>query len=306
VYTRPGVTYVTGMAESLSGRVRSDVQLHAGPERLDGQRVAVVGGTGGLGQAIARELAARGAQVTVVGQTFRDAGVQNLSFERADLSSMNEAARIGKLLPGDLDVVVLTTGIFAAPKREETAEGLERDMAVSYLSRLVILRELAPRLKPKARVFVMGFPGTGQKGTLGDLNADTSYDSMVVHMNTVAGNEALVLDAQRRWPHVAFFGLNPGLIKTNIRANVLGGSGSLRFKLVEGLIGLVMMSPEKYAKRTVPVLFAPGLEAKAPVMFNQKAKPIFATPALDEARVKQLISESEVLVERALKPPQPR
>ena len=48
------------------------------------------------------------------------------------------------------------------------------------------------------------------------------------------------------------------------------------------------------------------LEAHAPVMFNQKARPIFATPALDEARVKQLISESEALVERALKPPQPR
>jgi hypothetical protein len=84
----------------------------------------------------------------------------------------------------------------AAPKRQETAEGIERDMAVSYLSRLVILREIAPRLgknrpaaKMKPRVFIMGFPGAGQAGTLDDLNAEKSYGAMRVHMNTVADNE---------------------------------------------------------------------------------------------------------------------
>jgi hypothetical protein len=45
-----------------------------------------------------------------------------------------------------LDLVIFTTGIFAAPRRQETAEGIERDMAVSYLSRLVLVREIAPRL----------------------------------------------------------------------------------------------------------------------------------------------------------------
>ena len=47
------------------------------PERLDlsSRRVAVVGGTGGLGRALARLMAARGAEVTVAGRTFRDAGV---------------------------------------------------------------------------------------------------------------------------------------------------------------------------------------------------------------------------------------
>ncbi|KAF4003160.1 short chain dehydrogenase family protein [Saccharomyces cerevisiae] len=34
--------------------------------------VAIIGGTGGLGRAISRELAQRNARVTVVGQTFRD------------------------------------------------------------------------------------------------------------------------------------------------------------------------------------------------------------------------------------------
>ena len=68
---------------------------------------------------------------------------------------MHEAQRVAALLPAEtFDLFIFTTGIMAAPKRQETAEGIERDMAVSYLSRLVIVREIAPRLgkhRPAAR-----------------------------------------------------------------------------------------------------------------------------------------------------------
>lgn len=92
---------------------------------------------------------------------------------------MKEASRVGAVLAAAApwDVVVLTTGILSASKREVTAEGLERDLAISYLSRLAILDVLAPRLAEnllasRERVFVMGFPGVGEAGTLGDLNAE--------------------------------------------------------------------------------------------------------------------------------------
>lgn len=287
--------------ESLSGKPRTDLTWkHASlaDGALTGKKVLVVGGTGGLGQAISRRLAKAGAEVTVVGQTFRDEGTARLSFVKADLSSMKEAKRIGETLDASADVVLLTTGIFAAPERQVTGEGLERDMAVSYLCRLVLVRALAPRLKAGARVFVMGFPGTGQAGALGDLNFEKSYRATEVHMTTVAGNEALVLDGVKRYPSVQFFGLNPGLIKTNIRANFMGGNQSLRFKLTEGLIGFFMTSAEQYAERIVPLLVAPELEGKSGAMFNQKGRAIHATAALDAGRVGQLISESEALVAR--------
>lgn len=169
--------------------------LHPGD--IAGKQVAIVGGTGGIGQALSRHFAKLGARVIAVGQTFRDADVPNIEFMKADLSLMSEARRIAQELPAaSLDLVVFTTGIFAAPKRQESAEGIERDTAISFLSRLVILRGIAEHLgsartsqRPKARVFVMGYPGTGQAGTLGDLNAEQSYKAMGVHMNTVAGNE---------------------------------------------------------------------------------------------------------------------
>lgn len=51
-----------------------------GPSGLAGKFVAVVGGTGGIGRAIARDLAARGAEVIVVGQTFRDQATKGIRF----------------------------------------------------------------------------------------------------------------------------------------------------------------------------------------------------------------------------------
>lgn len=275
-------------------------------EDMLGRNVAIVGGTGGIGRALARELAGYGANVVVVGQTFRDADIANIEFIRADLSLMSEARRVASLLPAEsLDLVIFTTGIFAAPKRQQTAEGLERDMAVSYLSRLVILQAIAPRLgagrpaeRAKSRVFVMGYPGTGQAGTLGDLNAERSYRAMGVHMNTVAGNEMLVLDGARRQKHFNVYGLNPGLIKTDIRSNFLGGNKFV-FALLEGLIGLMTPTAGDYAKRIAPLLVAPELEARSGALFNSKAQAILPSPDLVPAHIAAFLNESLALVEGA-------
>lgn len=147
---------------------------------LSGRHLAVIGGTDGLGRAIAKHAAKLGAKVTVVGRTFRDQGVENISFIPCDMSLMKEAKRLGSTLSTQNGVFVFTTGIFAAPHRQETAEGLERDMAVSFLSRLVALKHLVPRLDPATprRIFIMGFPGAGEAGDLGDLNAERGYKAL--------------------------------------------------------------------------------------------------------------------------------
>lgn len=276
-------------------------------KQVSGLQVAVVGGTGGIGRALARELASMGAQVQVVGQTFRDAGVSNIGFIQADLSLMSAAERVAKLLPAEkLDLLIFTTGIFASSKRQETEEGIERDLAVSYLNRRVMLNVLAPRLQAnwrsgarKPRVFLMGFPGGDQTGSYDDLNAERSYKAMAAHMNTVAGNEMLVLEGVTRWPHAAFFGLNPGLIKTNIRDNLFG-QGSLKSRLIEGLIGLFTPTPEEYSHRIAPVLLAPQLDGHSGLMFNRKGEAILPTPGLTQDHIQKFMSASDALIGKAL------
>jgi NAD(P)-dependent dehydrogenase (short-subunit alcohol dehydrogenase family) len=281
-------------------------RVDAGSLMLGGLNVAVIGGTGGIGRAMSRFMAARGANVVVVGQTFRDTGASGIEFIKADLSLMREAKRIGELLPAEtMDLIVFTTGIFAAPHREETAEGIERDMAISYLSRLVIIRHIGSRLgtrsagKPlKPRVFIMGYPGVGQTGAPDDLNAEKSYRAMTVHMNTVAGNEMLVLNSAKRYPNASFFGLNPGVIQTNIRSNFLG-AGTLRHRFIEWMIGLTAPGAAAYAEGIAPLLVSPDLEGHSGAMFDRKGYPIIPSPKLTGSHMRKFIAASEALVSRA-------
>jgi len=276
------------------------------PQDSNKQNVAIVGGTGGIGRALSRMLASSGAHVVVVGQTFRDAGVRGINFIQADLSLMSEARRVGKLLPAEtLDLVIFTTGIFAAPQREETSEGIERDLAISYLNRRVILQQIAQRLgtgrtRPelKPRVFLMGYPGSGQIGSADDLNAEKSYKAMSAHMNTVAGNEMLVIDSAIRYPHATFFGLNPGLIRTGIRDNFFG-KDSLKSRVVEALIGLFTPTADAYARRIAPLLFASNLEDRSGAMFNSKGQPILPSAGLNNGYIRKFMAASDALVNQA-------
>lgn len=220
---------------------------------LAGKRAAVVGGTGGLGRAIARLLAERGAEVVVVGRTFRDEGVPRMRFLAADLESMAEAKRVGRDRP------------------EATAT---------------------------PRVFVMGFPGTNHAGDVEDAGSEKRYRAMDAHMNTVAGNEALVLDAARRHPNLNAYGLNPGLVRTEIRSNFLG-KGSVRHRIVEALIGLLAPSAQTYARRIVPLLVSPDIESASGFHFDAKALAIQPSEVMTEAHVRRWMEASAALVARA-------
>ncbi|MFF8803176.1 MULTISPECIES: hypothetical protein [unclassified Methylobacterium] len=124
-------------------------------------------------------------------------------------------------------------------------------------------------------MFVIGFPGTNQEADPADpadLNSERTYKRMRTHGYTVAGNEVLVLDAARRYPHVVAFGLNPGFVKTNIRANLFGSRAFL--KVMEFLTGFMTVSPETYADRIVPQLVSPDLDGRSGAMFDNKARAI--------------------------------
>jgi 3-oxoacyl-[acyl-carrier protein] reductase len=83
--------------------------------RLDGRRALVTGGSKGIGQAIARELARAGAEVAVGFRSGRDeaeALAQEIggSAFQADVSQPDEAARLVEEA-GDLDILVNNAGV---------------------------------------------------------------------------------------------------------------------------------------------------------------------------------------------------
>jgi NAD(P)-dependent dehydrogenase (short-subunit alcohol dehydrogenase family) len=298
------------MRLKMFGLPRKDLKWKREPLPADafrGKNAAVIGGTNGIGRALARALASKGADVLVVGRTFRDVGVPGLRFVQADLATVKEARRLARQLPAEtLDLLILTTGIMAGKKRVTNAEGIELDMAVSYLSRFVILREIAARLgasrsgKPKPRVFVMGFPGSDQKGDLDDFNSEARYSLVAAHSNTVIGNEALVVDCATRYPNANFYGLNPGIIKSGIISGVLG-EGTLQFKLQQLIVGALLQSTDEYAAKILPLMASPDIEDHPGAMFGRHGDAIHASRAVaQKAHLQRVFEESEKLVRKAI------
>ncbi|MBT0773647.1 hypothetical protein KIH74_32180 [Kineosporia sp. J2-2] len=133
-----------------------------------------------------------------------------------------------------------------------------------------------PEGAARPSIFIMSYPVGGKTGTYDDLNAEKHFTGMDVPMNTVAGNEMLVLDAARRYPGIDTFGLNPGFVKCDIRGNLLG-AGSLKHRATEGLLELFTPSADDYARRIVPRLASPDITGRRGAMFSNKGRAIQPT-----------------------------
>lgn len=126
---------------------------------LGGRHALVTGATSGIGFAAARELAALGARVTIVGRDpaktehaaraiRASTGNLQVAFDIADLSLMADVNALADrlLATGEpLDILVNNAGALFNP-REETSEGLERSFALLLLSPFRLTEGLKPLL----------------------------------------------------------------------------------------------------------------------------------------------------------------
>src|SRR3954467_15680330 len=117
---------------------------------LAGTHVLVTGATGGLGQAIARALAARGATLTLTGR--RVDVLEPLAAEvggRAVVSDLSEPDAPEKLLEeaGDVDVLVANAGLPGSGRLDSFSdEEADRALAVDLRAPMMLAKALAPRM----------------------------------------------------------------------------------------------------------------------------------------------------------------
>lgn len=278
---------------------------------LSSRRLLVIGGTAGLGKAASVAALKNGAQVTVVGRRAPDAVLEGAKFIQKDLSLLKNAVALAdEVNLEELDTILFTNGIIAAPQRQVSGEGLEMDLAISYLSRYAFMRAVleksfgSKRMDPtvKPRIYIMGYPGSSQTATLDDFNSERSYGALSAHSNTVLGNEALVTylnDAYKGSVNV--YGLNPGFVRTEIRDNYLG-KGSWTSWIVETLIGWFTWTPEQYVSNTlIHLLTSPELEDKSGALLSNKRAIIPLGSFLSKPEnMTKILSESERLTYTAL------
>lgn len=263
---------------------------------LHGKNAVVIGGTSGLGRAIADELVKNGARVTVVGRTDPKAAL--LSFIQADLSTVRAQRDLAEMLSRDgdqIDLLVFTQGILAPKTRVDNGEGIELDLAVSAIGRRVILDGLRESgMIANCRVFIMAFPGAEEK--IVDLNGEHKYKSWPQHMNTVIVNDVTVLSYRKLYPGVEIYGLNPGLIRTGIRDSMYGNKRLMK-KWIEGFIEKHTPTPAEYAANIMNVI---GAAALVDVFFNQHGEAIHKSEYLsNDQTVEKIWNDVGILIEKA-------
>lgn len=129
-------------------------------QTMTGKVVLITGATGGIGKESARQLAAQGAKVVIVGRSEERAlsavadivgSTRNphVTYLLADLSSQAEVRRLaGQVLSSHdrLDVLINNIGGIY-PQRKVTADGIEATLAVNHLNVLLLTQLLLPLLK---------------------------------------------------------------------------------------------------------------------------------------------------------------
>jgi short-subunit dehydrogenase len=134
--------------------------------QIGGSSVLVTGASGGLGEAIARELAARGAKLTLTGRRadVLDALAAELGARvvAADLSDRAEVERLA-VETGELDILVANAGIPAAGRLESfSREQLDRTLEVNLHSPIALTRAVLPGMLERRRghlVFMSSIAG---------------------------------------------------------------------------------------------------------------------------------------------------
>jgi short-subunit dehydrogenase len=118
--------------------------------QISGSTALITGATGGIGHAIARELHARGAQLSLTGR--RADVLEELATELdaraldADLSEQEDVKRLVEQL-GPVDIVIANAALPASGRLETyTPEQIERAIQVNLLAPIALAHALTPAM----------------------------------------------------------------------------------------------------------------------------------------------------------------
>ena len=288
-------------------------QLHS---LYNNTKFLCVGCTSGIGLRAAIAACEAGAFVVVVGRKrpddLLDSCMAPVEFMKADLSIMHNVQTVTeRIAPYEFNTVLFTVGIVTTPERKVSVEGIEMDTAVSFLSRFYMARLLAqsktlkaPSPTRKPRLFIMGFPGHEGPPQMEDFNWEnkTNWQPWAAHMNGVIGNDALVEKMAKFHPSINVYGLNPGILKTDIVANFLGGKKAWLSKVQQWVVEKLCPSAEEYVNTTLRhLLVTPEIEQLSGSYFNQFGERIKGAVWLrTEGNTDKILSAAGKLVNRAM------
>ena len=276
---------------------------------MAGKTCVVTGATSGIGEVTARELAAKGARVLLVGRSAarceatagrirgRVPGA-DVEFLVADLSSQAEVRRVAAEILGKtprLDVLVNNAGALFT-KRAESVDGIEMTLALNHLGYFVLTSLLLDALRAGAPSRVVSVSSDAHKMVGGidfdDLQGRRRYSGLRAYGQSKLANILFTTELARRLAGsgVAANALHPGVVATNFGAN--NGAAS---RVLRRVFDLVSIGVERGAQTSIFLATSPEVEGVTGRYFakSREARPTAA--ALDESAARRLWEVSEGL-----------
>ena len=275
---------------------------------MDGKVVVVTGGTSGIGQVAAAELARQGARIILIARdpvraaraladvSGAGPGVTH-RVVYADLASIAEtrraAAEIAAAEPR-IDVLINNAGALFN-RRRLSPDGLEMTFAVNHMAYFVLTERLRPTLLKSGSARIVNTASGAHRGAaldFDDLQAERAYSGFLVYGRSKLCNILFTRELARRLQGTGVTAncLHPGFVATRFG----DGSGGLLQALMP-VARLGAISPQKGAETIVYLASSPDVASVSGLYFYQR-KPDTPSPAAqDDAAASRLWAESERL-----------
>jgi len=233
----------------------------------------VTGATGGMGVVIARELAAQGATLVLVGRDAqKGAAIQRAIVQAtgntavdvllADLSSQQEIRRLVEEFQrryGQLHVLVNNAGAHIQ-ERHLSPDGLEMNLAVNHLASFLLTDLLRATLRANAPARIVNVASNSMTKTidLDDLQSARTFVPFAVYGQAKLAMVLCTYALARRLAStgVTVNALHPGITATKI----IGDVAPPLARPFLGVIKRVLQTPEQGARTALYLATAPTVE----------------------------------------------
>ena len=275
---------------------------------MKGKTVVITGGTSGIGEIAAEQLAQMGARIVLIARD-KSRGEATLARLRerapglahtvhyADLARIPEmkrvAAQIARSEPR-IDVLINNAGAMFG-SRQLTGDGLEYTFALNHMAYFVVTEGLRERLQASAPARIINTSSGAHRGArldFDDLQLVKDFSAMKAYGRSKLCNILFTRELARRLhgTGVTTNCLHPGFVATRFGDQ----SGGLISRFI-GLAKLFAVSPEKGAETLVYLASSPDV-AETTGAYFYKCRPITPSQAaLDDRAALLLWERSEAL-----------
>jgi NAD(P)-dependent dehydrogenase (short-subunit alcohol dehydrogenase family) len=276
---------------------------------MQGKVVVVTGGTSGIGQVAAEQLAGRGARLVLVA---RDRARGEAALERlrargpgvahrahyADLSLIGDTKRVAAEIAAvepRVDVLLNNAGAMFG-RRQVTPDGLERTFALNHMSYFLLTHGLRERLRAAAPARVVNTASRAHRRArldFEDLQSARGYRGLMAYSRSKLCNILYTRELARRWAGtgVTANSLHPGFVATRF-GDASGGVFSYVVRASKKVFGL---SPEKGAETLVFLASSPEIATISGGYFYRCELATPTRAAQDDATARRLWAETERL-----------